>query len=213
MANTEYTKRDGVWYGGEDVITDESEIERLEAGEIASDGDAIAAANNDLSWMEKVARERDERVQTEYLRLGMPTWGDPERPDLVVEFHVVPRPELERFQRDAAKARKKAGGKTEASELDISFICQSAACVFLRRPTDDKLVKVKKDGNPVRLDSRLGEMLNIGEDDNKNSRALLMYLTKSNGVAIGNLALKVARWVSNTSAAVEDEVLEEALEG
>lgn len=208
----EYREQDGTWFDGDDVIVDEDLIQKLEAGEIASDGDAIRAAS-DLDWMEQVRQERDQRVAVEQLLLGMPTWGDPSEPTLVVDFRVVPRPELEKFQRAAREAQKRKGGKREASDYDISFICQSAQAVYLRRPTDGRLVKVKKDGNAVRLDKRLGDMLKLTEEQNKDSRALLMYLTKDNGVAIGNLALTVARWVSNTTAVIEDEVLEEVLEG
>lgn len=193
-------------------ITDREDIEPLEPGEIESDGAAIAAAS-EFSWIDQVRKERDERVAVESLRVGMPTWGDPQRPDLVVEFHVVPRPVLERFQREAAKARKKGGGPREASDYDIAFLVESATAVYLRRPTDEKLVKLKKGDDPIRLDKRLGDMLQLDEEQNKNSRTLLMYLVKDNGVALGNLAMTVARWISNTSATVEDEVLEDVLEG
>lgn len=187
----------------------DDEDDRMEPGEVGSDGTAIAAARaGDMSWIERVRKERDERVEDESLKLGMPTWGPADFPDLVAEFGVLPRPQLERFQREASKKRKK--GQTGASDTDIGFLVAACRAIYFRNPETQELIKLAKDDQPIRFDKRLSETLNLDpEGPGKNSQSLLLYLVKDNGVALGALALKVARWMTNTSAEVEDAILGE----
>lgn len=186
------------------------EEDRMEPGEVRSDGDAIREARDDMSWIQRVRDERDERVQDESLKLGMPTWGPSDHPDLVIEFGVVPRVQLEHFQREAAKRQRKNKGQPGASETDISFLAAACQGVYLRNPETDKLVKLEKDSLPIRLDKRLADMLALDADGpGKDSHTLALYLVKDNGVALGALALKVAKWMTNTSAEVEDAILGE----
>lgn len=174
---------------------------------IEEDGAALAEAA-DTSWMAQVARERDERVKQETLKLGVPTWGPAETPDLVAEYRVIPRPELEEFQRKSARAQRK---KTSASDIDIQFIAKACCGVAIRNPESGALVKVLDENErPVRLDKRLAKALDLPEDGaGANSQALILYLVKDNGIALGNLAITVARWMTNTSAEVDGEVLED----
>jgi hypothetical protein len=187
-----------------------SPLEPLGPGQVASDNEAISAAlEGDLSWIEQLKKERDERAEDEVLRLGMPTWGPADRPDLAAEFCVVDKVVLENFQAEARKRAKKnqAGAGTE---IDIQFLCTAVTAVFLRRPDTGKLIKLEKDNRPILFDSRLSAMLGLDpESDGKNSKTLLLYLVKRNEIALGNLAVTVARWMGNTSREVEDEVLGE----
>lgn len=177
-------------------------------GGASSDNLAIREARDtDLSWMQRLREQRDERVDVETLKLGMPTWGPTERPDLAVEFGVVEREVLENFQLEARKRKKETGAGTD---IDIKFLCASARAVYVRSPETDKLVKVTKDGRDVRLEKALGEMLGLDPDgEGKNSQTLLMYLVKNNTVALGALAVTVATWMANTSREVEDELVGE----
>jgi hypothetical protein len=119
----------------------------------------------------------------------------------------VDRDVLEKFQIEARKRKKDPGAGTD---IDIKFLCTSAQAVYLRSPETDKLVKIVKDGQPVRLDKRLSEMLGLDPDgEGKNSHTLVMYLVKSNTVALGSLAVTVATWMANTSREVEDELVGE----
>jgi hypothetical protein len=53
-------------------------------------------------------------------------------------------------------------------------------------------------------------MLGLDPDgEGKNSHTLVMYLVKSNTVALGSLAVTVATWMANTSREVEDELVGE----
>lgn len=173
-----------------------------------SDNAAIREAKDgDLSWIQRLREERDKRVEIETLRLGMPTWGPSDRPDLAVDFGVVEREVLENFQAEARKRKKESGAGTD---IDIKFLAAAAQAVYLRSPETEKLIKLVKDGSAVRLDKRLGEMLGLDPDgEGKNSHTLLMYLVKGNTVALGSLAVTVATWMANTSREVEDEVLGE----
>lgn len=172
-----------------------------------SDNNAVRmAAEGDLSWIRRVREERDARVGSETLKLGFPTWGDPEAPDLAVEYSVVPRDDLERFQKQARKNKNQKGAGTA---VDIAFICNAARAVYVRHPVSGDLVKVTKDGQDVRLDKRLGEMLGLDPDENRDSKTLLMYLAKGNDVALGALAVTIAQWMANTSREVEDALVGE----
>lgn len=181
----------------------DDDIKDLPPGAVASDGDAIRAAG-DLSWMEGVRAERDEAVKVEELHLGFPTWGTTEFPSLVITYGVVSRPELEKFQRQSQKKRKK--GET-ASDIDIEFLVRASRKAWVRSPEDDKLYRVPE----ARLNKALGRALGLDEEKNANSHTLLAYLSKDNGVALGNLAMRVAGWMTNTSAQVAEAVLEDAL--
>jgi hypothetical protein len=177
-------------------------------GGVQSDNLAIREASDpDLSWMQRLREQRDERVEVEVLKLGMPTWGPSDRPDLAVDFGVVDKQVLEKFQAEARKRKKETGAGTD---IDIKFICEAARAVYLRSPETDSLVKVIKDGKAVRLDLRLASMLGLDPDgEGKNSHTLLMYLTKNNTVALGALAVTIATWMANTSREVEDELVGE----
>lgn len=178
--------------------------------QITSDGDAIRAAmEGDTSWIQQVRAERDEAVKDEALKMGVPTWGTVEAPTLVIEYGIVERELLVKFQTEARKKQRK-GEPGAGTEIDIRFLATACRAVYLRNPETNKLVKLEKNGDPIRIDRRLGELLGLDpESDGKNSVTLFMYLVKHNEVALGSHALSVARWMANTSREVEDQVLGE----
>lgn len=195
------------------------DIDRLEPGEIRSDGDAIREA--DQSWLEGLATERDERLIKDWLKIGIPGWGPSDDPDLALEFRVLPRERLEEFQKQTRQRQRKRekAPSNEASDLDIGFLVESCVGSWARNPETGKRVALVRDNRPVALTKKLGEILKLDPDGpGKDSRSLVKYLfaTKDehgelveNGIAIGAMALKVARWMTNTSADVEDELLGE----
>lgn len=170
---------------------------------------ADVALEGDLSWIQQVRKERDERIQDESLTLGMPTWGDPEHPDLAVEFHVIEKDRLEEFQRESRKQRRKKGGSRAATEADVRFLCEAATVVKMRRPDTDKLIELRDAKGPIRLDKRLGALLGLEDEQMSNSMALLMYLVKDNGVALGSMSVTLARWMTNTSREIAEAVVGE----
>lgn len=187
---------------------DETNPTGVAAGQIKTDGEAIAQAGKP-SWMEELRRKRDERVSVEVLKMGMPTWGEDDKYDMVVEFGVVDREVLERFQRDARSQARKS--KTGASDIDMAFLATAVRAIYLRSPETDSLVKLEKpEGVPVKFDKRLAEMLGLDPTaEGKDHRTILNYLVKNNGVALGTLANKVATWMGDTSRMVDGEVLGE----
>lgn len=178
------------------------------AGEVETDGQAIARAGGS-SWMEELRRKRDERVQEEILKMGMPTWGEDDKYDMVVEFGVVEREVLEKFQRDArSKARR---DKTGASDIDMAFLARACRAIYLRNPETDQLIKLEEpEGVPVKFDKRLASALGLDPQvEGKDHRSLLNYLVKNNGVALGTLASKVSTWMGDTSRMIDGEILGE----
>jgi hypothetical protein len=116
---------------------------------------------------------------------------------------------LEAFLRESRKQQRKKGDQATKT-ADVRFLCEAAEAVFFRRPDTGKLIRLTKDGRPVTLNAKtLGEILKLDDEAKKNSVTLLDYLVKGNGIALGNMASTVAKWMTNTSAEVEEAVLGE----
>lgn len=182
-------------------------ITPMQPGDVESDNQTLHDAL-DTSWMAQVVQEHEKATEVEELHMGFPSWGDPTFPTLVVTFGVLKKERVEKFQREARKAQR-AGKST--SNSDILFLCEAAKAVWLRRPDTEKLIKIEKDGRPVTLDKNLGDMLGLDDEHNANSHVRMMYLAKGNEVALGAWAVQVAQWMTNTSANVANQVLEDVL--
>jgi hypothetical protein len=180
----------------------------MQPGDIDSDNTQTLDGALEGSWMAQVAEEHEKATEVDELHMGFPSWGPPEFPTLVVTFGVIKKPRLEKYQRDARKAQRK--GDSSANS-DILFLCEAARKVWVRRPDTEELVQVLKNGQAVRLDKNLGEMLALAADVNANSHVRMMHLAKDNDTALGAWAVKVATWMTNTSANVADQVLEDIL--
>lgn len=160
------------------------------------------------SWMAQVVQEHEKATDTEELHMGVPSWGPPEFPTLVVTFGVLRKKRVEKFQRESRRAQRK-GDST--ANTDILFLCEAARKVWIRRPDTDELVQVVKDGVVAKLDKTLGDMIGLTPEQNENSHVRLMYLAKDNDTALGAWAVQVAQWMTNTSANVANAVLEDVL--
>lgn len=188
---------------GADVITNDDVIR--------GDNDEIADAN-ELSWVEGLRRERDERMEeeAESLKLGIPTWGPADEPDLAASFKVIPKEDLEKFMREARKrARNSRGNSESGNEADSAFIAQACEAIWARDPSTGVLTKLVRDGRPVRFDKVLGEILHLQAEHCSNHFVLIDYLFRGNWIAVGAMSMKVARWMANTSTEVEDAILGE----
>jgi hypothetical protein len=184
----------------------------LEPGDISSDNRAVAEALDELSWVEGLRKERDERAQVDSLKLGIPTWGPSDEPDLAAEFGVIDPDELTEFMRQARKRARQQqgrGGSEEGNESDAAFLAKACQAMWARNPDTGKLVKLQKEGRPIKFEKRLGAVLHLEDDVSKNSVTLIAYLFRGNWISIGAMSMKVARWMANTSAEVEDAILGE----
>lgn len=174
------------------------------------EGPESAAEVLEDNWMAGVVAEHKRETSVVELHMGFPSWGDPDFPTLVVTFGVLERQVVEKFQREARKAAREAGNSPLNAE--ISFLCNAARKVWIRRPDTDKLVQVKDgDGTPVRLEKKLGEMLKLPDEHNKNTHVRMMYLADDNGIALGAWAMQVAQWMTNTSATIAGAIVEREL--
>lgn len=178
-----------------------------EAEDIVSSGEAAAEANG-LSWVEGLRKERDEQVGADSIKLGIPTWGPSDEPDLAAEFGVISRDELDGFMREARKRVRL--GKEDGSESDAAFLAKACIAMWARNPETGKLVKLERDGRPVKFDKSLADILHLDADQGKNHLLLIMYLFRGNRIAVGAMSMKLARWMANTSAEVEDAILGES---
>lgn len=189
-------------------MAEDPKITQMKPGEVGGDNQSLADALDD-SWMAQVVKEhKEETAAAPELHMGFPSWGDPTFPTLVVTFGVLDKKRVEHFQREARKAQRKGESSVNA---DILFLCEAARKVWLRRPDNEQLIQVKKGDQPVRLDKNLGEMLKLDDEHNATQLARMMYLADRNEVALGAWAVTVAQWMTNTSATVANQVLEEVL--
>lgn len=180
-------------------------------GSVDSDNNQIAGAT-ELSWVEGLRRERDERIEedAESLKLGIPTWGPADEPDLAVSFKVIPKEELETFMREARKrARLSKGSSESGNESDSAFLANACEAIWGRDPSTGVLTKLVRNGRPVRFDKALGEILHLDAETTANHNSLIGYLFRNNWIAVGAMSMKVARWMANTSSEVEDAILGE----
>jgi hypothetical protein len=195
----------------EDLEVDENQPE-VDPSQIGQPGVVAADVADGLSWLESIRKDRDERAKEIKLVLGIPTWGPADYPDLAIEFKRIERKELEQFQRQA-RAQQQKGKKADAdaaTDADIAFLARACNCVLARNPETTKLERLEKDGSPVRLDTRLAKVLGLDESaEGKNSQTLLYYLSGNDGITLGAMSMKVARWMTNVSAEVEDAILGE----
>lgn len=180
-------------------------------GTVDSDNAQVAEAT-ELSWVEGLRRERDERIdeEAESLKLGIPTWGPADEPDLAAQFKVIPKDDLEAFMREARKRARLSKGSTESgNESDSAFLANACEAIWARDPATGRLTKLVRNNRPVRFDKALGEILHLESSIAANHNTLIGYLFRDNWIAVGAMSMKVARWMANTSSEVEDSILGE----
>lgn len=158
------------------------------AADIVEPGVGAADVALGQSILDKVKQKRDERIDDESLVLSIPSWKD----ELKARYKVVDRGELEKM------IRRLRSGDGKATEADLDFLIKSCVEVIAYDADEDKEAPVSE-GFTAELAAKLGD-----PEGTETARGLLLYLTKqpdgkNNTIAIGALALKVARWMQDPS--------------
>ena len=144
------------------------------------------------SLLDRLKAERD--ALDDLLTIDIPSWSGA----LKARYEVVSRRDLEKMVRRINSTAKGKADTNAGIEADVEFL--SKACVGIvaydEETGEEEIVGKGFDsafasalGNPDGTDSQLG---------------LVLYLFKGNGIALTAHAMKVARWMQDTSKPVED---------
>ena len=146
------------------------------------------------SLLAQIKARRDERAADEFLDLPIPTWGG----ELVARYEVVDRDTLERM----------IARRNPSAQVDADFLVRACSGIYMLDGDTGELVPVPGhyEGEVARYDAALGEALSL---DAGSGRELVTYLFRDNVVAISSHALKVLRWMQDTSREVDDALLGE----
>lgn len=146
------------------------------------------------SKLDEIKARRDERGDT--LTTGIPSWGG----ELKARYRVVDRKEIDKMVR---RIRTHANGAPgSGAEADTDFLIN--ACVeVVAAPIDGDYEEDEGDHVSDGYTKGLAEALG-GPAGSETARGLVAYLFKGNTIAISAHALKVARWMQDTSKVVED---------
>lgn len=163
----------------------------VEPGAVAAD----QAAGKSI--LDTISARRDERLRDEVLTLDIPSWDG----ELRAKYRVVDRVELEAMIRKLRKRSRasEGNGANQAEAADADFLIKACVGVVAVDGDTDQTVQVS-DGFNVPL----AEMLGLPTE---RARELVVYLFKGNGIAMAAHAMKVARWMQDTSKPVEDDLV------
>lgn len=151
--------------------------------------DAAEIAADSKSLLDRIKAARDERPDE--LEIDIPSWDG----DLQAKYRVVHRAEVEKMVR-RIRSRTHGNGQT-GSTADVDFLIN--ACIGVQAyDADTDTTQHLTNGYTMEL----AEML--GKTEITNPRQLVAYLFKGNTIAIGAHAIKVARWMQDTTKSVED---------
>lgn len=160
----------------------------IEPGADAAD----AAAGKSI--LDKISARRDERLREEVLTLDIPSWDG----ELRAKYRVVDRVELEAMIRKIRQRSRQPGSGDQASDADADFLVKACVGVVAYDSDTDDTARVS-DG----YDKTLAEMLGLPTE---RARELVVYLFKGNGIALAAHAMKVAKWMQDTSKPVDDDL-------
>lgn len=152
-----------------------------EAAEIAADSKSL---------LDRIKAARDEREDV--LTIDIPSWDG----DLQAKYRVVHRQEIEKMVR---RIRSRASGNGDSgSAADVDFLIN--ACVGIQAyDSETDVTRPLTSGYTSELASMLGN-----PDGTETPKQLVAYLFKGNTIAIGAHAIKVARWMQDTTKPIED---------
>lgn len=144
------------------------------------------------SLLDSIVSRREERMADESLTLDIPTWSG----ELKAKYRVVERVELEKMVR-ALRARQTRNGVTEGTMADADFLIR--ACIgVIAHDNETEEEQTIAPGYTKQLTELLGLEF-------ERARDLVIYLFKGNGIAMAAHAMKVARWMQDTSRPIEDD--------
>lgn len=178
----------------------------MEASELtpsAIEGMPVEEGADTSSLLGRIKEQREERLKDESLTLPIPTWGG----DLLARYRVMDRKEMMSLARRVREIQRKTGN-ADAATGDTDFILKACECVLVKDPESGEIKELDdpQTGMLVGYDQRLAQALGL---EVEKARDVLLHLFNNNAVAIGAHALKIARWMQDTSREVDDEVLGE----
>jgi hypothetical protein len=162
----------------------------------------IQAAPGD-SVLDAVRKRREALVQDRYLDLEVPGYNR----CLVLRCGPIDAKKLGQVRERAAKV---GGG---AAMLDFGFnadvITDSCREVLGRRSPEDELEGIDPEGEPVRIDARLAELLGVKADRARDLLRALYSGAPSPEVAIERAQIDLYQWSSGQEAELEEDLLGE----
>lgn len=153
----------------------------------------------DASILDRIGALREEQRSEKHLDLAVPALQE-----LVwLRFRVIP------FQQTQSMAKRLQKEKLADDALVGATDTLIAACeqVMVREQPDAELRAIDPAAaTPIRLDSQLAELLKL---DASTAREVV-YRLFENDYAIVQMAIKVSRWMADTSKEVDDDFLGES---
>jgi hypothetical protein len=143
------------------------------------------------SLLARIAAERKAKTEDEHLDLDVPSWSG----QLVARYRVV---------KDEDELIKVAGAKAGTEQL-LDLLIKSCSELFLR-DADGELERIEDDGYPVGYDDRLAVKLSV---EFESARELVRHVFNGNMLALAAHAGRVALWMQDTTADVDEGLLGE----
>jgi hypothetical protein len=169
------------------------------------------------SVLDTLRARRAEAEKRKHLRLPVPGWQG----GLVAKYAVLD-PESSRKARRALSSMELDSEDADTQTTMLAEMLAAATVEILARDADDRLVALSDhvgDGIPlpVKYDTRLATAVGVTparETDGSVVRAVFSDDTGTfNVMAFTNHVTKLIEWMSDTSRAVEGEILEESEQG
>jgi hypothetical protein len=157
---------------------------------------AVEEAAESRSLLDRLKKRRDERP--DILTLDIPSWDG----ELKADYQLVTRSDLEQMARKVrqrAQVSEKVGDDQNSGlRADIDFLVKACVRVHAHDSETSEEMEVGT-GYNAGVAAALGN-----PEGTDNTTGLVLYLFKNNGIAVSAHALKIARWMQDTSKSVED---------
>ena len=153
---------------------------------------AAEEAAGSRSMLDRIKARREKRGDISD-PIDIPSWGG----ELRACYQVIAKEELEAMVR-RIRARQTGQGKAGDVTADLDFLIKSC-CEVQAQDAETGEEASLTNGYTMQLAELLGE-----PDGTDTARGLVLYLFKGNGIAVSAHAMKVARWMQDTSKSIED---------
>jgi hypothetical protein len=153
------------------------------------------------SLLDRVKARRDERDS--FLTIDIPSWDG----ELKARYQVLHRSDIEKMvKRIRARQNKNGNDATSGSDADLDFLIKACVGIVAHdNETDEE--EVIADGYVLSLAAMLEPHDEFDNPiDITNERQLVAYLMGKgdSSIALASHSMKVARWMQDTTAPVED---------
>lgn len=153
---------------------------------------AVEEAADSRSLLDRLKARRDER--DDVLTLDVPSWNG----ELKAKYQLVTRSDLEQMARKVRARATGNGDQNAGLRADIDFLIKSCVGIVAEDGETGETMDVSTGYNAGLADA-------LGNPEGTDElNGLVLYLFKHNGIAVSAHALKVARWMQDTSKSVED---------